>query len=94
MATRAQEAWPIEEHEDMVTVELGTVVDFTKARKGSRPQGRVIDVCPECGEKGERTIYSPDKQGRVLTNYTHKAKYRGWCWSVEADWHHAVVTEV
>ncbi len=48
-------------------------IDFTKFRKGSKPNGRPIDYCPRCGRKGEKTIYTDGE-----TNYTHAAESRGF----------------
>lgn len=43
-------------------------VDYTKMRKGSRPDGRrKIEVCPKCGRKG---LISRYKDGKGMT--THK----------------------
>lgn len=36
------------------------IIDFTKFRKGSKPFGRVIDNCPKCGKKGQKTFYPRD----------------------------------
>jgi len=43
-----------------------TLVDFTKFRKGSKPRGRVIEYCPKCGRKGERTAY---RDGMIFFNH-------------------------
>lgn len=40
-------------------------IDFTKMRKGSRPYGRKIEVCPKCGRKAQ------------ATHYPHKATWKG-----------------
>ena len=42
-----------------------TAIDYTKLRKGSKPYGRPIDVCPKCDRKGQRTTYDG------LTMYAH-----------------------
>lgn len=47
---------------------MTTEIDFTKFRKGSKPHGRLIDYCPKCGRKGEKTVY---RNGETL--YAHKA---------------------
>ena len=48
-------------------------IDFTKMRKGTRTRGtRKIEICPNCGRKGERVNYSKGEAG-----VTHKLEYRG-----------------
>lgn len=48
---------------------MAKMIDYTKYRKGSRPNGRIIDYCPKCKRKGEKTIY---KNGAMI--YVHQAK--------------------
>lgn len=50
---------------------MSTPVDFTQKRKGSKAHGRIVDVCPKCGRKGQKTIYDP-RNGKEMTNYVHK----------------------
>jgi hypothetical protein len=44
-------------------------VDFTKFRKGSRPNGRPIDYCTKCGRKGAKTVYRDGDIRYVHTGY-------------------------
>ena len=50
---------------------MSETIDFTKYRKGSKPNGRPIDYCPRCGSKGEKTTY---RDGGQL--FSHKAKVK------------------
>ncbi len=45
----------------------GKIIDLTTKRKGSKPFGVTIDICPKCKLKGE-------KEGN---HFVHKKEYRG-----------------
>lgn len=55
------------------------IIDFTKFRKGSRPFGRVIDRCPKCGKKGQKTFYP--RIGEYM--FAHKGQEQMGCLSIE-----------
>lgn len=54
------------------------IVDLSLFRKGSKPFGKIIDVCPHCGKKGEIHKY---KNGSMLVE--HSKRYDVWCWTVK-----------
>jgi hypothetical protein len=62
-------------------MEIGKVIDLTKMRKGTKPFGRKIEVCPKCGRKGEHTRHS-FKAGTSDT-YTHTKTFEGFFFSVK-----------
>jgi len=48
-------------------------INFSTYRKGSKPFGRIIDYCPKCGEKGQKTTFRNRKTHDVEeTVYDHK----------------------
>lgn len=51
-----------------------TLVDYTKARLNSKSyRGRKIERCPECGQKGEHTVY---REGGEM--YVHRLTQGMW----------------
>ena len=54
-----------------------TEADLTKRRLHSKPFGRSIELCPQCGRKGERAIY---RDGDRL--FSHKKHTYGMFWDV------------
>ena len=54
-----------------------TDADLTKRRLHSKPFGRPIEVCSECGRKGEYVKYTDGSQ-----MYAHKKNTFGLFWSV------------
>lgn len=56
----------------------GDVIDLTIKRKGSKPYGRIIDICPVCGKKAEVSTY---KDGSI--NYTHIKIFNGWYFDIK-----------
>ncbi len=55
----------------------GKVIDLSLFRKGSKPFGHEINICPDCGLKGEVSNY---KNGSRL--FVHTKRYDVWCWTV------------
>lgn len=66
---------------------MGDLIDFTKFRKGSKPYGRPIRVCPKCGKKGEYSQHRiKQKDGtyrRLDDSYTHTAEDIGFAHMVK-----------
>jgi len=58
----------------------GDVLDFTTWPLHSKPNGRPIETCPECGRKGERTRYGP--VGGLGESYTHASRFESFFWMV------------
>jgi len=46
-----------------------SIVDYTKWRRGIRTGGGTIQICPQCGRKGERHVYQNRAQA-----YFHKGE--------------------
>lgn len=59
------------------TIRHNDVIDMTTWPLGSKPDGRVIAVCPKCGRKGEKSTY----RGAVET-YTHTKQFQTIFWMV------------
>jgi len=53
-----------------------TYVDFTKLRKGSRPFGFKVVVCPKCNRKGELRRYK--KGGAAIDHFKRGGMFGMW----------------
>lgn len=51
------------------------LVDWTSFPLHSKPNGRPIEVCPECGRKGQRSIY---RSGG--SHYVHLSRFETIFW--------------
>ena len=65
------------------TIAHGDVLDWTTFRLHSKPNGRLIELCPKCGRKGEYTRYSA-KVPKIggTESYTHMSEYQTIFWFV------------
>lgn len=58
------------------------VLDMTTWPLNSKPDGRVIALCPRCGRKGERSRYKDRSE-----DYTHTKQYQTIFWMVRESCH-------
>ena len=61
---------------DVPALKHGDVIDWTSFPLNSRPNGRRIEQCPECGRKGEASHY---RSGGAM--FVHSSRFETFCWS-------------
>jgi hypothetical protein len=60
------------------TLRHGDLIDWTTFPLNSKPNGRRIERCPECGRKGEASHY---RSGG--SSYTHLSRFETMFWMVK-----------